>query len=182
MAVNLQDRSMRKARGYRRVRIAPVGAVCALSSACLVAFFSVVLAQNATPNLPAAVPNLTVAPSVTDAAKSWTNSGGRIDGYLAGGRWREGTKLVDVAGQFRLSNERVAFLSPDGKSRFTCLENLNSERVGRIVSESPETLDWIVQGTITEYRSENYLLVTQAVIRPKSAKGSRGTPEQTSTP
>ena len=99
-----------------------------------------------------------------------------IDGYLAGGRWREGSKLVDVVGHFKTSGERVAFNSSDGKARFACLENLNSERVARIVAESPpDSLEWIVQGTLTEFRSENYLLLTQAVIRSRTVRGSRAT-------
>jgi hypothetical protein len=90
---------------------------------------------------------------------------------LAAGRWREGSKLVDVVGQFQVSGDRAAFVPVDGKSRFPCLENLNSERVARIVGESPEALDWIVQGTITEFKGENYLLITQAVIRARSFRG-----------
>jgi len=105
-------------------------------------------------------------------------SAGRIEGYLAGGRWREGSKLVDVLGQFKISGDRVAFVSNDGKSRFACLENLNSERVARIVSESPEALQWVVQGTITEFRHENYLLVTQAVIRARATRSAQSSGER----
>jgi hypothetical protein len=112
------------------------------------------------------------------AAKSAAGAQGRIDGYLAGGRWREGTKLVDIVGQFKVSADRAAFHPADGKSRFLCLENLNSERVARIVAESPEALNWIVQGTITEFRGENYLLISQAVIRTRTARQPRATIEE----
>lgn len=118
--------------------------------------------------------NNSTAESRQDKSESTTGSGGRIDGYLAGGRWREGSKLVDVAGHFKTSGERVAFHAADGKSRFPCLENLNSERVARIVAESPpESLEWIVHGTLTEFRNENYLLVTQAVISSRAVRGLR---------
>jgi hypothetical protein len=106
---------------------------------------------------------------------------GRVDGYLASGRWREGSKLVDAVGQFKVSGDRAAFHPADGKNRFLCLENLNSERVARIVTESPEALDWIVQGTITEFRGENYLLITQAVIRTRATRGLRQPLEQLPT-
>jgi hypothetical protein len=120
-------------------------------------------------------PGNSTAESRPDKARSATG-GGRINGYLAGGRWREGSKLVDVAGHFKTSGERVAFHAADGKSRFPCLENLNSERVARIVAESPpESLEWIVQGTLTEFRNENYLLVTQAVISSRAVRGPRPT-------
>lgn len=110
-----------------------------------------------------------------EAAKGAAPVGGRIDGYLAAGRWREGSKLVDMAGEFKVTGDRVTFFSSDGKIKFVCLENLSGERVARIVSESPEALHWLVNGTITEYRNENYLLITQAVIRTRPAPkpGSR---------
>jgi hypothetical protein len=115
----------------------------------------------------------------TGTPKSASGAGGHIDGYLAGGRWREGSRLVDVAGQFKTSGERVAFHAADGKSRFPCLENLNSERVARIVAESPpESLEWIVRGTLTEFRNDNYLLVTQAVITSRAVRGARGAIDQ----
>jgi hypothetical protein len=115
----------------------------------------------------------------TGEPKSASGVGGHIDGYLAGGRWREGSRLVDVTGQFKTSGERIAFHAADGKSRFPCLENLNSERVARIVAESPpESLDWTVQGTLTEFRNENYLLITQAVITSRAVRGARGVIDQ----
>ena len=136
-----------------------------------------VMAQNSGPMRQPSDRNRSLEPAANapaEAAKSLTSGGGRIDGYLAGGRWREGSKLVDVRGQFKISGDhRVAFHSVDDKMRFACLENLNSERVARIVGESPETLDWSVQGTITEFRSENYLLVTQAVINSRTLRGPR---------
>ncbi len=142
----------------------------------MVGALAVVMAQSATPVPQASKGEVaeTSSPSpATEAAKTLTSAGGSIEGYLAGGRWREGSKLVDVPGQFKISGDRVAFYSLDGKSRFACLENLNSERIARIVGESPESLEWAVQGTITEYKSENYLLVTQAVIRSRGGRDTR---------
>jgi hypothetical protein len=115
----------------------------------------------------------TAPDSAAEAAKPLTSAAGQIEGYLAGGRWREGSKLVDVHGQFKISGDRVTFYAVDGKSPFACLENLNSERVKRIIEESPDLLDWAVQGTLTEYGSENYLLVTQAVIRGRGGRNTR---------
>ena len=99
-------------------------------------------------------------------------TGGRIVGHLAGGRWREGSKLVDMPGQFKISGERAVFVSADRKSQFACLENLNSERIARMVRESPD-LEWKVQGTITEHRNENYVLITHAMIENRTARPSR---------
>lgn len=91
----------------------------------------------------------------------------RIDGFQNNGRWREGTRLVNIRGRFRVAGERVQFTSEDEALRFACLENLAAERVGRIVSESPENPFWIVNGNVTEFRGENYLLLTQAVIQAR---------------
>ena len=146
------------------------------TTALIVAAVAVVLAQTATPAPQSSHGDDALTPSpntATEAAKTLTSAGGQIEGYLAGGRWREGSKLVDVPGLFKISGDRVAFCSLDEKSRFACLENLNSERVSRIVGESPESLEWSVQGTITEYKSENYLLVTQAVIRSRGGRETR---------
>jgi hypothetical protein len=106
-------------------------------------------------------------PSAARKQESPKPAAGPIAGLISGGRWREGTKLVDIGGSFRITGDRVTFLSTDGKSRFACLENLNSERIARMVSESPESLEWVIQGTVTEFRQENYLLVTQAVLRTR---------------
>ena len=154
----------------------PMWLAAVSTATMMVVAVAVVMAQTSTP---APQPSqgedgLTPLPnSPTEAAKTLTSAGGHIEGYLAGGRWREGSKLVDVPGLFKISGDRVAFYSLDQKSRFACLENLNSERVARIVGESPESLEWSVQGTITEYKSENYLLVTQAVIRSRGGRESR---------
>jgi hypothetical protein len=110
--------------------------------------------------------------------ESAKTAAGQIDGHITGGRWREGTKLVDIGGSFRITGDRVTFLSTDGKSRFACLENLNSERIARMVAESPESLEWVIQGMVTEFRQENYLLVTQAVLRTRhSGAASRSVAE-----
>jgi hypothetical protein len=160
-----------------------VSRLTAISAVTLVAV-AVALAQEGDSLPERAAPDkaLEGAPnSPAEAGKSLTNTGGHVDGYLAGSRWREGSKLVDVPGQFKISGDRVAFHSLDGKMRFACLENLNSERVDRIVRESPETLEWSVQGAITEFKSENYLLVTQAVISSR-ARGARPPTERAAAP
>jgi len=167
--------------------------VCSASQRRLIVLFAVALlggivaalhaAEEGSPtaNAPAGGASRanTAQESRANEQKAKTGNSGRIDGYLAGGRWREGSKLVDVAGQFKTSGERVAFHAADGKAPFPCLENLNSERVARIVAESPpESLEWIVQGTLTEFRNENYLLITQAVITNRAIRGPRPSTER----
>jgi hypothetical protein len=85
----------------------------------------------------------------------------------AGQRQREGSTLVDVVGYFKLTSDRATFFPADSEQRFQGLENLNLERVSLLVSENPDRLDWIVSGTVTEYRGANYLLVTKAILKNK---------------
>jgi hypothetical protein len=92
-------------------------------------------------------------------------AGGRIEGGPAGSRWREGSRLVDRVGGFKLAGERATFVSTDGKLKFDCLENLCAERVMRTITDSPDPLQWSVCGVVTECRGTNYLLLTQAVLK-----------------
>jgi hypothetical protein len=101
------------------------------------------------------------------AAKAATEAP-HVSGGLVNGRWREGSKLNDQIGSFKLTGDRVTFVGVDGKLKLLCLENLCIERVSRMISDSPDQLEWLVSGVITEYRGANYLLATQAVMRTKS--------------
>ncbi len=142
-----------------------------VAAALLFAASFTLLATAAAKQSPADNPAGAPSDRKVEPAKS---TAGQIEGHLTGGRWREGTKMVDIGGQFRVTGDRVTFFSVDGKSRFACLENLNSERIARMVSESPDSLEWVIQGTITEFRQENYLLVTQAVLRTRQTGGAAG--------
>ena len=81
-------------------------------------------------------------------------------------RLREGTS-VDMVGTFSATGDRIMFYTSADKSRFGALENLNLERVARVVSDSTEPLEWNVSGTITEYQGANYLLISRAVLKSK---------------
>lgn len=76
---------------------------------------------------------------------------------------REGTQLIDYIGVFMISGDRTIFETVDGKQRFVVLENLNLERVMRMVQDGAGELVWIVDGLVTEYRGDNFLLVKRAV-------------------
>jgi hypothetical protein len=77
----------------------------------------------------------------------------------------EGTELREELGTFHLSGNRVTFVSAGQKRRFTALENLTIERVAQSLADNPLSQQWIVSGTVTEYRGNNYLLVTRAVMK-----------------
>lgn len=81
-------------------------------------------------------------------------------------RLREGTKVLDRVGRFQISGDRTTFTSSQGSSEesFRVLENLMLERVTQLVNESPTERQWLISGTITEFRGANYLLLQRAVI------------------
>ena len=80
---------------------------------------------------------------------------------------REGAELTDQLGEFKFSGDRTLFVAGPEKRRFVVLENLNLERVGRILSDNPDALEWSVSGTVTEYRGSNYLYVRRATLRSR---------------
>ena len=79
-------------------------------------------------------------------------------------RIREGTRLVDQHGVFRMTGQRVTFFGSDGHGRFVGLENLNLERIARAITDSLGRQEWVVSGTVTEYQGVNFLLVQRAVL------------------
>lgn len=92
----------------------------------------------------------------------------------AGGiRYREGTKLVDRAGHFRVQGDQVFYYIDDDQHRFTGLPNLNLERVALAITDDASQLEWSVTGVVTEYRGTNYILVERAILKTKGARAAR---------
>ncbi len=83
---------------------------------------------------------------------------------------REGSRLEDVRGRFDFAGERMAFYPTGESESFRVLENLALERIWQATQDSNRKDEWIVSGTVTEYRGSNFLLVTKAVIRSQDAK------------
>ena len=83
---------------------------------------------------------------------------------------REGTKIDNQLGLFQVTGDRTTFVTDDGERNFVGLENLNLERVVRILSDKPEQLQWSVSGAITEYQGQNFLTITRAVFKSKSSE------------
>ncbi len=80
-------------------------------------------------------------------------------------RLREGTELVAQPGTFRVTGDRITFFTDFGGGRFIVLENLALERVGLAIGDHPDPSYWRVDGTVTEYGGENFLLIRRAVRR-----------------
>lgn len=88
-------------------------------------------------------------------------------------RHREGHALHEALGTFDASGNRVYFRPADGASPVRVLENLALERVTRVLEESRSDRLWTVHGTITEFRGENYLLLTRAVLSSRTVPNSK---------
>jgi hypothetical protein len=86
-------------------------------------------------------------------------------------RIREGSKLVDQIGEFQRSGDQINFFSKEAQGALRVLENLALERIARVLDDNPSKHVWSVTGVITEFRGENYLLVTRAALKaqPKVA-------------
>jgi len=81
------------------------------------------------------------------------------------GRLREGTVINDQLGHFRMAGDRVTFFTEDGEGRFVVLENLNLERIARVIADNPDKLQWSVTGMITEYGGANFMLLRRATLK-----------------
>ena len=118
-------------------------------------------ANNSAANNPAANNRLAASALLDSPAKAPTAQAGDKPSE----KLREGTRLSDELGGFSRVGERVSFSPGGNREALRCLENLQLERVARAIEESQGQRQWVVSGTITEFRGANYLLVTKAVIR-----------------
>ncbi len=87
-------------------------------------------------------------------------------------RHREGMTLQKLEGVIQQVGENyvLAIVGSDGRQtgeQFRLLENLALERAANLLqqSESPEARLWVVSGTVTEFKQNNYLLMTRIVAK-----------------
>ena len=79
-------------------------------------------------------------------------------------RIREGTTFQGVKVTFRATGNRTTMFPTDSNDeRFVCLENLQLERILKTTEEKPQRTVWKIDGTYTEFRGENYVLIQRAV-------------------
>lgn len=78
-------------------------------------------------------------------------------------RIREGTTFKDMYVFFR-PGDRTALYTVEDNIRFTCLENLQLERILTIIAEKSGRDYWKIEGIFTEFRGENYVLIRRAQV------------------
>jgi hypothetical protein len=114
----------------------------------------------------AAVPPSTKPDAAGPVAKSETGvPGSAKSGHAGGLKCREGTRVVDQQGTFKLEGQRATFFGAGGRGQYVGLENLNLERIVRAINDGAGQQQWIVTGTVTEYQGVNFLLVEKAVLK-----------------
>jgi hypothetical protein len=101
----------------------------------------------------------TLSPPETDANSSEKPAGENSE---KSPRFRESDELVDQAGQFSMSGDRMVFVTAQGQQQFIALENLPLQQVAKTIDGKSAPLKWIVSGKVTEYRGSNFLLLTHA--------------------
>jgi len=89
-------------------------------------------------------------------------------------RLREGTELIDQAGRFEIAGDRIVFVISPGDARLVALENLTLERVARTMANNPGRMIWKINGSVTEYRGANFVLVHRAVLRRTGGREDTG--------
>ena len=88
-------------------------------------------------------------------------------------RLREGAEIVDRLGRFQVVGDRVVFVAEPGDYRFVVLENLNLERIARLVADRPAQSQWKVSGVVTECRGANFILIRRATLQRPAPLDSR---------
>lgn len=89
-------------------------------------------------------------------------------------RIREGTRIHERVGSFRMQDQRIVFVPADKlPESLRVLENLALERVVNALIDPRGSQRWIVSGTVTEYRGLNYLLITRALLQAPDPKPDR---------
>ena len=96
-------------------------------------------------------------------------------------RLREGSKITDQLGEFQVTADRFNFYLQNDKHAIRVLENLSLERIARTLEDDPSPRTWSVTGVLTEFRGENYLLITRAVLKPRQIPATR-TPDNKKDP
>ncbi|MGL6194959.1 MAG: hypothetical protein ACRC2T_09080 [Thermoguttaceae bacterium] len=87
-------------------------------------------------------------------------------------RIREDTVFKAKRCIFRVVGSRVVMFSEDETERYTCLENLNLERVMQVIRENSAEQIWTVDGRFTEYLGDNYILIERVALAPPTPSAS----------
>lgn len=89
---------------------------------------------------------------------------------------REGATLEAELGEFSEWGERIRFRLKDEKISYVAVENLALERIANVLAENTTARTWSVSGVFTEYRGDNYLIVTRAALKARAKQPRKARP------
>jgi len=124
----------------------------------------VVWAQR--PELPVQQPNQEIRPIAPSAAKQISRAN----------RIREGTAFKGKHVFFRETGDQIVLYTVEDSQRFACLKNLALERILATMQEKPERQFWKIDGEFTEFRGENFVLISRAVVAQPPASNIPAAP------
>ena len=81
---------------------------------------------------------------------------------------REGTIVRNQNVVIRISGGRTMMTVLEDSRRFYCLENLNLERISKVIQNNPLMTEWTIDYLVTEYQGSNYVLIQRAVLASPS--------------
>lgn len=87
-----------------------------------------------------------------------------VDGDLERFLLREGSMVEGLVGVVEARGPRYVFIAREDNRRFTLLENLALQRMLQASEDWLDTPTWRVDGTVTEFRDENFLLVKSLLL------------------
>ena len=83
-------------------------------------------------------------------------------------RQREGTNVKQIIGEIRETGRRWLFITNQGTS-YQILENLALQRAVQAARDDAKDRHWAVDGELTEFLGENYLLINRLMRTKNSA-------------
>lgn len=119
--------------------------------------------------------NETLRPGLSQSLE--TAPGTVEEGKIKKKRLREGTIIKDKLARFYITGNRVTMHLDDGSERYICLENVNLDRIIKHMREHPAQRLWKIDGMMTEYQGDNFILIQKSIIAPSYVEPEQPAPE-----
>jgi len=113
------------------------------------------------------VPSSTVQPeylSVSDAPVQEKKRIKKVSSRKFVGRELQGKYLHEKHATFQIVAERIHVRLPKNKRVMIALENLTLERIHKYVGRVEEKQTWEIEGQVTEYEGQNFILIKRAIV------------------
>ena len=140
--------------------------ISTIAAILLVGIFAQLVAADSDLEPPSAWQQRRQTPMLDNTRHAPLHATAGLDENTAVKRLREGTLLAQETAVFTISGDRIMVQLAQYPEPLRVLENLALERVWKMIDES-RGRQWSVSGMITEYRGQNFLLLSRAVLRSR---------------